>query len=170
MPRGALRCLWPNCRDIRDRGWNGAASEYEYRQRVDFSKGFELQLGWTHMMSSVALAGGALLVAAAILNSEPQIPAGTLLAAEPVRAEEQPAPMPKWRSNVTGSALSTAAFGLSALQPETYNGEIVLDIIDASPLDGSEKDRLSAKLLAAEAGHARLPDVLADIRLALAVE
>jgi len=33
-----------------------------------------------------------------------------------------------------GLALSSAAFGLEALQPETYDGEIVLDIIQASPL------------------------------------
>ncbi len=69
-----------------------------------------------------------------------------------------------------GSALSAAAFGLSALQPETYNGEIVLDIIEASPLAYGEKDRLTAKLMAAEAGNAELPQVLADIRVSLAVD
>lgn len=70
----------------------------------------------------------------------------------------------------TGSALATAAFGLSALQPETFNSEIVLDIIDASPLAYGEKDRLSAKLFAATSGNAELPRVLEDIRISLAVE
>ncbi len=70
----------------------------------------------------------------------------------------------------TGSALATAAFGLSALQPETFNSEIVRDIIDASPLAYSEKDRLTAKLIAAQAGRAELPQVLEDIRISLAVE
>ncbi|MEL7149837.1 MAG: hypothetical protein AAGK71_03840 [Pseudomonadota bacterium] len=70
----------------------------------------------------------------------------------------------------TGSALATAAFGLSALQPETFNSQIVRDIIEASPLAYGEKDRLTAKLLAAEAGQGELPRVLADIRVSLAVE
>lgn len=69
-----------------------------------------------------------------------------------------------------GSALATAAFGLSALQPETFNSEIVLDIIDASPLGYAEKDRLTARLMAAKAGRAELPSVLADIRSSLAIE
>ena len=70
----------------------------------------------------------------------------------------------------TGSALATAAFGLSALQPETFNIQIVRDIIEASPLAYSEKDRLTAKLMAAEAGNAHLPRVLADIRVSLALD
>ena len=69
-----------------------------------------------------------------------------------------------------GSALASAAFGLDALQPETYNGEIVLDIIDASPLAGTEKRRLAAGLEAAEAGRADLQSVLSDVRYALAVD
>ncbi|MEO1538013.1 MAG: hypothetical protein AAFR73_09805 [Pseudomonadota bacterium] len=69
-----------------------------------------------------------------------------------------------------GSALSTAAFGLSALQPETFNSQMVRDIIEASPLHYGEKDRLTAKLMAAEAGQAKLPRVLEDIRVSLAVE
>ena len=69
-----------------------------------------------------------------------------------------------------GSALASAAFGLEALQPETYNGEIVLDIIDASPLERAEKRRLTASLEAAEAGRAHLPSVLQEVRLSLAVE
>lgn len=70
----------------------------------------------------------------------------------------------------TGSALASAAFGLEALQPETYNGEIVLDIIDASPLERAEKRRLTASLEAAEAGRADLQRVLSDVRVSLAVE
>ncbi len=70
----------------------------------------------------------------------------------------------------TGSKLATAAFGLSALQPETFNSEIVRDIIEASPLAYGEKDRLTAKLIAAQAGRAELPEVLEDIRISLAVE
>ncbi len=70
----------------------------------------------------------------------------------------------------TGTALATAAFGLSALQPETFNSQIVIDIIEASPLAYGEKDRLTAKLMAAKAGRAELPRVLEDIRISLAVE
>lgn len=69
-----------------------------------------------------------------------------------------------------GSALASAAFGLSALQPETYNGEIVLDIIDASPLNIAEKERLAERLFAAETGDADLRRVLSDVRVSLAVE
>lgn len=70
----------------------------------------------------------------------------------------------------SGSALAAAAFGLSALQPDTYDGELVLDIIDASHLNEDEKQDLAADLAAAEAGRADLDDVLADVRIALAVE
>ena len=96
-------------------------------------------------------------------------------AAEPVayvdtNVEPQAAPTTDPAVGRAGSALATAAFGLSALQPETFNSEIVRDIIEASPLAYGEKDRLTAKLLAAEAGHAELPRVLADIRVSLAVE
>ena len=70
----------------------------------------------------------------------------------------------------SGSALASAAFGLSALQPETYNGEIVLDIIDASPLERAEKQRLAANLQAAEDGDADLHSVLSEVRVSLAVE
>lgn len=69
-----------------------------------------------------------------------------------------------------GGALATAAFGMSALQPETYNGDMVLDIIDASPLDPLEKRELADDLAAAERGRADLRDVLADVRVALAIE
>lgn len=69
-----------------------------------------------------------------------------------------------------GSALAVAAFGLSALHPETYNGEMVIKIIDASHLDASAKRALERELEAAEAGRADLDVVLADVRVALAVE
>ena len=69
-----------------------------------------------------------------------------------------------------GSALSAAAFGLMALQPETYDGEIVLNIINASPLASRQKMELAAELRAAETGRADLISVLADVRVALAVE
>jgi hypothetical protein len=70
----------------------------------------------------------------------------------------------------SGSALSVAAFGLSALQPDTYNGELVLAIIDASHLDEEDKVALASDLAAAEAGRADLDDVLEDVRIALALE
>jgi len=70
----------------------------------------------------------------------------------------------------SGRAISTAAFGLSALQPATYNGEVVLEIIDASHLDETAKRDLVQDLAAAESGHADLHEVLADVRVALAVE
>lgn len=70
----------------------------------------------------------------------------------------------------SGRALAAAAFGLSALQPDTYNGELVLEIIDASHLDEIEKQELAADLAAAEAGRADLDDVLEEVRVALAVE
>lgn len=68
-----------------------------------------------------------------------------------------------------GSALATAAFGMSALQPETYNGELVFDIIDASPLTRAEKRALFSNLIAAEEGRADLDRVLAEVRVALAL-
>lgn len=70
----------------------------------------------------------------------------------------------------TGSALAAAAFGLQALQPDTYNGELVLEIIDASHLNEDEKEELVQDLAAAEAGRADLDDVLEEVRIALAVE
>lgn len=93
---------------------------------------------------------------------------------EPVSVEQvslkDPVATPVMSVGSAGSALASAAFGLDALQPETYNGEIVLDIIDASPLAGTEKRRLAAGLEAAEAGRADLQRVLSDVRYALAVE
>lgn len=72
--------------------------------------------------------------------------------------------------STSGSALATAAFGMSALQPETYNEEIVMDIIKASPLNDADKSRLAGYLAAAGAGDADLTDVLSNVRVALAVE
>ena len=73
-------------------------------------------------------------------------------------------------SSTSGRALAAAAFGLSALQPETYDGELVADIIDASHLDTYEKRELTDNLRDAEAGRADLDLVLAEVRIALAVE
>ena len=70
----------------------------------------------------------------------------------------------------SGSALSAAAFGMAALQPETYNGEIVMDIINASHLADDEKSRLAGDLAAVAAGRAELTAVLFDVRIALALE
>ena len=86
---------------------------------------------------------------------------------EPVRTAGEPLVEDVGSS---GRALAAAAFGLSALQPDTYNGELVLEIIDASHLDESEKQELVAELAAAEAGRADLDDVLEEVRVALAVE
>lgn len=69
-----------------------------------------------------------------------------------------------------GDALAMAAFGMSALQPETYNGELVLGIIEASPLDSAEKVKLARNLEAAESGEVELAVVLQDVRIALAVD
>ncbi len=71
----------------------------------------------------------------------------------------------------TGSlALATAAFGMAALQPETFDKAMVVEIIYASPLAEIEKTQLVAQLYAAEIGQAELDTVLSDIRIALAVE
>ena len=70
----------------------------------------------------------------------------------------------------SGSALATAAFGMAALQPETYDGTMVFDIIDASHLGEAEKRVLFAELKEAESGRADLSNVLAEVRVALAVD
>ena len=70
----------------------------------------------------------------------------------------------------SGFALATAAFGMSALQPETYDGDMVASIIAASPLEELEKVQLTSNLQAAELGQADLHSVLSDVRSALAVE
>ena len=68
------------------------------------------------------------------------------------------------------SALAAAAFGLSALQPETYDGDIVMEIIHASHLNATQKKELTAVLLAVEEGQGDLVNILQDVRVALAVE
>lgn len=70
----------------------------------------------------------------------------------------------------SGSALATAAFGMSALQPETYDGDMVASIIAASPLEELEKVELTSNLLEAEKGDADLNHVLSEVRSALAVD
>lgn len=119
------------------------------------------------LISGASLAAVVILAAGMTVHDHDEV--------EPVALVEQETPPASPVSDgydvgSSGAALATAAFGLSALQPETYNGQIVIDIIEASPLDFGEKDRLIAKLMAAEAGRAELPRVLADIRLSLAVE
>lgn len=79
-------------------------------------------------------------------------------------------PAPREDFNPSRSALAAAAFGLAALQPDTYDGALVLDIIHASPLDDARKTELADDLAAAEAGRADLDEVLQDVRVALAVE
>ncbi len=125
------------------------------------------------MMGRVVWITGLCLVAISAIGlavetqDEPTIDAVAL--AVPQARPEPPVSRPVTLGS-TGSALATAAFGLSALQPETFNSQMVRDIIEASPLDYSEKDRLTAKLHAAEAGQAELPRVLSDIRVSLAIE
>ncbi|MEO9825012.1 MAG: hypothetical protein ABJF50_11410 [Paracoccaceae bacterium] len=70
----------------------------------------------------------------------------------------------------SGFALATAAFGMSALQPETYDGDLVASIIAASPLEEVEKVQLTSNLQQAEEGDADLHRVLSDVRSALAVD
>ena len=70
----------------------------------------------------------------------------------------------------SGSALATAAFGMSALQPETYDGDMVASIIAVSPLEELEKVQLTSSLRQAESGYADLHSVLSDVRSALAIE
>lgn len=70
----------------------------------------------------------------------------------------------------TGSAIVTAAYGMDALQPASYDGALVIDLIDASHLGAAAKLRLSVNLAAAEAGRADLETVLSDVRAALALE
>ncbi|MDA8585691.1 hypothetical protein N9L47_05380 [Rhodobacteraceae bacterium] len=67
------------------------------------------------------------------------------------------------------SALATAAFGMSALHPATYDRNLVIDIIQASPLSQSEKTRLNGYLDEAAAGDENLSVVLRNVRIALAV-
>lgn len=79
-----------------------------------------------------------------------------------------PEDLPELRQS--GFALATAAFGMSALQPETYDGDMVANIIAASPLEEVEKVQLTSNLQLAEEGDADLHRVLSDVRSALAVD
>ncbi len=87
-----------------------------------------------------------------------------------VVAETPTAPAEVTGNGSWGSALASAAWGMSALRPETYNGEIVIDLLEASPLSESDRDAFEADLAAAELGRADLDEVLADIRMALALD
>ena len=87
-----------------------------------------------------------------------------------VAAETPSAPAEVTGNGSWGSALASAAWGMSARRPETYNGEIVIDLLEASPLSESERDAFEADLAAAELGRADLDEVLANIRLALALD
>ncbi|NNE80022.1 MAG: hypothetical protein HKN18_07075 [Silicimonas sp.] len=77
---------------------------------------------------------------------------------------------PELLTGTAGSALATAAFGMSALQPETYNSELVLELIEASHLTHSHKLKLASKIHAAEAGQVDLAQVLSTVRVALDVD
>lgn len=112
-----------------------------------------------------AAAVGSVIGLSALSNQEPELVSYTATAPALVADAQQ---FDEFGSS--GRALAAAAFGLSALQPDTYNGELVLEIIDASHLDDAEKQELAAELAAAEAGRADLDDVLQDVRIALAIE
>jgi hypothetical protein len=120
------------------------------------------QLIW--IFAAVAAVGGVIGLTS-LNNQKPEI-----AKTEPGRVTEQVLQPEPQGFGSDGSALAVAAFGLSALQPATYNGEMVLEIIDASHLDEAEKGELTADLAAAEAGRADLKDVLEDVRIALALE
>lgn len=78
-----------------------------------------------------------------------------------------PAVLPPLRS---GEALIAAAYGFEALQPESYDRDIVIELIEASPLDAPVKAGLAEELSAAEMGYLSLDAVLSDVRIALSVE
>ena len=105
-------------------------------------------MGQTVWISGALFA--AALLAGAVVSVSTQDSVAPLDAVEPVAVPEFGAPE-QLEDSSAGSALATAAFGLSALQPETFNSQIVIDIIEASPLEYGEKDRLTAKLMAAAA-------------------
>lgn len=120
------------------------------------------------------LAGAAAIGGAIGLSSMPALKAETRAEKSSTKeiaqvSAEIGAPI-TFNSGSSGRALAAAAFGMDALQPETYDGELVRDIIAASHLDRYEKRDLAADLRAAEAGRADLDTVLADLRVALAVE
>ena len=125
-------------------------------------------MGRTHLILAGAAIFGGTFGWAALENSNPtdaEIDSEYVL--DPTAQTGEPLVV-EFREN--GSALAAAAFGLSALQPETYDGDIVLEIIHASHLNATEKEELTAVLLAAEEGQGDLVNVLQDVRVALAVE
>jgi hypothetical protein len=125
-------------------------------------------MGRTHLILAGAAIFGGTIGWAALENSNPtdaEIDSEYVL--DPTAQTGEPLVV-EFREN--GSALAAAAFGLSALQPETYDGDIVLEIIHASHLNATEKEELTAVLLAAEEGQGDLVNVLQDVRVALAVE
>lgn len=119
------------------------------------------------IMVSAAAVGG-LIGLTSLSHQEPERADATI--SEHIPADTAGTQIDAVEIGTRGSALAVAAFGLSALQPETYNGELVMEIIDASHLDKAEKEELAADLEAAEMGRADLDDVLEDVRIALAVE
>lgn len=122
------------------------------------------QIIW--IMAGAAAVGA--VIGLTSLNNQEQVSADPdLVAASNLDADGEPIVE---EVGSVGRALSAAAFGLAALQPDTYNGELVIEIIDASHLDEAEKSELVAELAAAEAGRADLDTVLEDVRVALAVE
>ena len=125
-------------------------------------------MGRTHLILAGAAIFGGTIGWAALENSNPtDAEIDTEYVLDPTAQTGEPLVM-EFREN--GSALAAAAFGLSALQPETYDGDIVLEIIHASHLNATEKEELTAVLLAAEEGQGDLVNVLQDVRVALAVE
>ena len=119
------------------------------------------QLVW---ISAALVAGAAVLTMASANAERPQSVDYKTAFVEPEIGEPEALPVR------TDSALATAAFGMQALQPETYNGEVVVNLIKASPLRAPEKLRLNGSLAAAEAGEADLSVVLTNVRVALAVD
>ena len=113
------------------------------------------QIIWT---LAGAAAVGSVIGLTALSNQEPEM--ASLETSEPARPALVAQQQDVMEFGSSGRALAAAAFGLSALQPDTYNGELVLEIIDASHLDEIEKQELTADL----------DDVLEDVRVALAVE
>ena len=121
-------------------------------------------MGQVFWISGILVAGVAVLtVTSAVVERPAEVDLETAFV-EPAIGEPEALP------GTLGSALATAAFGMQALQPETYNSELVVDLIKASPLTDREKNKLTGKLRQAEAGEADLSDVLTNVRIALAVD
>lgn len=130
-------------------------------------------MGRVFWVTSVCAAAAVILgLNQAMPEQAETVAAGQLAPADVVVAEALPeiGSVERLPYGRNGSALATAAFGMSALQPETYNGDMVASIIAASPLKEVEKVQLTSSLQAAELGTADLHMVLSDVRSALAVE